>query len=306
MSTIVIYGGAGFIGSALSNLLSDQSIFSRVIAVGRSPKPKFALKSNVEYIQGDAADAKFVFETLAHANSVVDLSYSTVPKTSYDNPILEVTLNLPASINIMQQCMNRGIHRYLLVSSGGTVYGNTKESLITESHPTHPISPYGISKLTMEKFAFFFHLNFGLPIVVARPSNPYGLHQIGNIPQGFLGHAISQLRKRLPVSVYGDQGTVRDYIYIDDLAQGLIDCLLYGSPGAAYNIGTGVGMDNLQALSLIETIFSTNFVDIHKLPARPFDVNFNVLDSSKIQQLNGWSPHLKVSDGLERIKGLLS
>ena len=302
MSTVVIFGGAGFIGSTLSNLLCKQKAFARVVAVGRSPKPKFPLAPAVEYVHGNAADANFVAQLLTQGDSVVDLSYSTVPKTSYDNPLLEATLNLPACINIMQQCVHHRIERYLLVSSGGTVYGNTAERLVTESHPTNPISPYGISKLMMEKYAFFFHRNFDLPAVVARPSNPFGLHQIGERPQGFLGNAISCLRQERPVTVYGDQGTVRDYIYIDDLAQGLVDCLWHGSPGEAYNIGTGVGMDNLQALALIESIFSTRFVDIRKQAARPFDVNFNVLDPSKVQQLNGWKPNSDVSSGLELIK----
>lgn len=305
MSTVVIFGGAGFIGNALSNLLCTQKTFSRIVAVGRSQLPKFPLHAAVEYVHGNAADATFVSSLLADADSVVDLSYSTVPKTSYDNPLLEATLNLPACINVMQQCVNQGVQRYLLVSSGGTVYGNTAQPLVTETHPTQPISPYGISKLMMEKYAFFFHRNFGLPAVVARPSNPFGVHQIGDHPQGFLGNAISCLRDGRTVTVYGDQGTVRDYIYIDDLAHGLVDCLLRGASGAAYNIGTGRGLDNLQALALIETIFSKQFVDIRKLPARPFDVNFNVLDSSKVKALNGWTPTLSVSAGLELVKGSL-
>lgn len=302
MSTVVIFGGAGFIGSALSNLLCEQKTFTRIVAVGRSSQPKFALNPTAEYIYGNAAETSFVAHLIADADAVVDLCYSTVPKTSFDNPLLEVTLNLPACINIMQQCVHYGINRYLLVSSGGTVYGNTTNKTITESHPTNPISPYGISKLMMEKYAFFFHRNFGLSAVVARPSNPYGLLQIGDYSQGFIGNAISCIRHGRPATVYGDQGTVRDYIYIDDLAQGLLHCLLYGAAGEAYNIGTGVGMNNLQALSLIESIFTTRFVGVEKLPSRPFDVNFNVLDSSKIRGLSGWMPTTNVISGLKHIK----
>lgn len=305
MTTVVIFGGAGFIGSTLSNFLSSQEYFSRIIAIGRSPYPKLPLHSKVEYIQGNAADAQFVAGTVARADAVIDLTYSTVPQTSYDNPLLEVTLNLPACINIMQQCMNHGVKRYLLVSSGGTVYGNTEEPIITESHPTNPISPYGIAKLTMEKYAFFFHQNFGLQVVVARPSNPFGLHQIGNKPQGFIGNAISCLRNRRPVTVYGQQGTIRDYIYIDDLVRGLVDCFIYGTSGTSYNISTGFGMNNIQALTLIENIFSEPFVKIQKQSARPFDVNTNVLDSTKLHQLNGWQPTMSVASGLARIKGYL-
>jgi UDP-glucose 4-epimerase len=306
MSTAVIFGGAGFIGSALSNLLTDAKACARIVAVGRSAKPKYPLHPDVEYVQGNAADAAFVSDVLKGAEAVVDLSYSTVPKTSFDNPLLEATLNLPACINIMQQCVESGIQRYLLVSSGGTVYGNTSEPRVTEQHHTQPISPYGIAKLMMEKYAFFYHQNFALPAVVARPSNPFGLHQIGDSPQGFLGNAISCLFSGRPVTVYGEHGTVRDYIYIDDLARGLLDCLLLGRSGEAYNIGTGVGMDNMQALGLLETVFASRFSGVRQQASRPFDVNSNVLDHSKLTSLNGWRPAYNVRSGLEMLKRQLA
>jgi UDP-glucose 4-epimerase len=302
MSTVVIFGGAGFIGSSLTQLLSEQKLFTKVICVGRSTHPNFPLPSEVEYLQGNGADSIFVSQTLLNADYVVDLTYSTVPQTSYLDPLLEVTQNLPACINIMQQCMLQGVKRYLLVSSGGTVYGNTDELIIKESHQTNPVSPYGIAKLTMEKYAYFFHQNFNLQVVVARPSNPYGTKQIGNKAQGFIGNAISLLSNRLPVTVYGNQGTIRDYIYIDDLARGLIDCLFYGQSGIAYNIGTGYGFNNLEVLKMIEEIFSTTFVEIKKMQSRPFDVNYNVLDTIKIQNLNGWSPSESLKKGLLKIK----
>ena len=302
MSNVVIFGGAGFIGSTLANLLYTLNTFKNVITVGRSKTSKFRLDSKIEYIQGDAADPGFVLEILAKADYVVDLTYSTVPQTSYLNPLLEVTQNLPACINIMQQCMMQSVKRYLLVSSGGTVYGNTDKMIISENHPTNPISPYGIAKLTMEKYAYFYHKNFDLQVVVARPSNPYGLNQIGVKPQGFIGNAISFLINQHPLTVYGQQGTVRDYIYVGDLAQGLCDCLLYGKAGTAYNIGSGFGFNNIEVIKILEDIFSLSFVEIKINQPRPFDVNYNVLDISKIKELNEWSPSHCLVTGINKIK----
>jgi UDP-glucose 4-epimerase len=305
MGKIVIFGGAGFIGSALAELVSKQKEFTRVVCVGRSMYPKFQLPLTVEYIQGNAADATFVSEIISSAHYVVDLTYSTVPQTSYLNPLLEVTQNLPACINIMQQCMEHEVKRYLLVSSGGTVYGNSNDLIIKENHKTNPISPYGIAKLTMEKYAYFFHKNFNLQVIVARPSNPYGLNQLGNKPQGFIGNAISKLNQKIPVTVYGKHGTTRDYIYIDDLAYGLLDCLVYGHSGEAYNISTGKGFDNFEALEMIEEIFLNTFIEIKKMTSRPFDVDYNVLDNSKIKNLNGWFPSNSLKMGLLKIKELM-
>ncbi len=302
MSNVVIFGGAGFIGSTLANLLCTLNTFKEVIAVGRSKTSKFTLNSKIKYIQGDAGDPDFVIEILENADYVVDLTYSTVPQTSFLNPLLEVTKNLPACINIMQQCMMQRVKRYLLVSSGGTVYGNTDKVIINENHPTNPISPYGIAKLTMEKYAHFYHKNFDLQVVVARPSNPYGLNQIGVKPQGFIGNAISLLLNQHPLTVYGQQGTVRDYIYIEDLAQGLCDCLLYGKAGMAYNIGSGYGFNNIEVIKIIEEVFSLSFVEIIINKPRPFDVNYNVLDNKKIKELNEWTPSQCLIAGINKIK----
>jgi UDP-glucose 4-epimerase len=302
MSILVIFGGAGFVGSTLANLVCKKNTFTRVIVVGRSKNPKFELNSKIEYAQGNAIDPAFVMEILKKADYVVDLTYSTVPQTSYLNPLLEVTQNLPACINIMQQCMMQGVKRYLLVSSGGTVYGNTDELIIRESHPTNPISPYGIAKLTMEKYAYFFHKNFNLQVVVARPSNPYGLNQIGTKPQGFIGNAISHLLNHRPLTVYGQHGTIRDYIYIEDLAHGLCDCLLYGEAGTAYNVGSGVGFNNIEVIKIIQEIFSTSFKVVNKIQSRPFDVNYNVLDIDSIRKLNGWAPSESLVSGINKIK----
>jgi UDP-glucose 4-epimerase len=305
MTTIAIFGGSGFIGSELSNLFAERKIFNRILTVGRSSNPKYPLNQNVEYIQGDAIDSAFVSRILEKSEIVIDLSYSTVPKTSFENPLLEATFNLPACLNLMQQSVNHHIKRYLLVSSGGTVYGNIQNDIVNEQSYTKPISPYGISKLMMEKYAFFYYQNFGLPVIIARPSNPFGINQIGDRPQGFIGNAISKLISGLVVNIYGEKGTVRDYIYIDDLSRGLTDCLIHGKLGEIYNIGTGIGTDNLEVLSLIENVFGLKFRSINKLSERSFDVNINVLDCTKLKLLSGWQPEHSILSGLKNIKELM-
>jgi len=81
-----------------------------------------------------------------------------------------------------------------------------------------------------------------------------------------------------------------------------MDCLLFGRPGEAYNIGTGAGMDNMQALELLETVFTTRFSGVNRQAPRPFDVNSNVLDHTKLTSLNGWRPTYNVRSGLETLK----
>ena len=248
--TLVI-GGGGFIGSHLTKELIYHQNRS-IIAVGRSSSPRFTLPNEVIYKQGDAGDIDFIGPLLDECDEVVDLAYATVPKTSFEDPVHDVIANLPASVTLLRESSKRKISRLILISSGGTVYGNSSYLPIDESHPTTPISPYGITKLALEKYALMFHQIENLPVIIVRPSNPYGPKQSGTKGQGFIGAAIAAILNNQPVVMYGDNGTVRDYIYIDDLVSGLVAALDCGNTGEIYNIGTGIGFNNREIIDFIK------------------------------------------------------
>lgn len=298
----LLVGGAGFIGQSLVRcLLANAQRQVRVL--GRSVLPGFALPPGVEYIQGDASDAAAMKLLLDDVDEVVDLAYSTVPKTSFDDPLFDVVSNLPASVNLQLTASRKSLKRYLLVSSGGTVYGQAQVPKIDESHPTNPISPYGISKLVTEKYANFFHQMSSLPVIIVRPGNPYGLRQIGKTTQGFIGASTAALRENRPIKVFGERGTVRDYIDIQDLASGLKAALDHGHIGCTYNIGTGVGTDNLGVLELLQQLAKRDGIEmqVSHLAERQFDVRANVLDSSLLTIHTGWQPQTTLSQGLQRL-----
>jgi len=295
---ILVAGGGGFIGSALVDVLCKHLQGRSIRVLGRSPFPKFSLPINAEYIQGDISSEEFVSNLLINTSEIIDLTYSTVPKTSFDDPIADIISNLPASVNLMRQASINNISRYLLVSSGGTVYGPTREELISEDHPTNPISPYGISKLLIEKYANFYHNVHNLPIIIARPSNPYGTKQIGNPGQGFIGSVFNSSKNRTPIQIFGENGTIRDYIHISDLAQGLFQCFISGKVSKTYNFGTGVGTNNLEIIEKMSSLGIIQNFTITFLPSRPFDVNMNILDSSLAEIDFNWKSTIDLDEGL--------
>ena len=213
----------------------------------------------------------------------------------------EIYNNLPSSFQLIDFCSKINVNKFILISSGGTVYGNSSCQILNENSDTNPVSPYGISKLFSEKFALFYHNNFELPLIIIRPSNPYGLNQIKKNEQGFIGVAINCLVNSEPINIYGKNGTIRDYIFIDDLSYGIFYCLKYGKISQTYNIGTGVGTNNLFLLSLIENKFSKKFTRINILDKRPFDVDSNVLDYKKLFLHTGWAPKISILDGIDLI-----
>jgi UDP-glucose 4-epimerase len=300
-SITLIVGGGGFIGAALVDELLNHYPRRKIRVLGRSNQPTHPLPPNVEYMRGDASNRTDVAAAMFNVDKIIDLAYSTVPMTSFENPLFDVISNIPSSVNLLQVASEHKLIKYLLVSSGGTVYGQSNTLTINEQHPTNPISPYGISKLLTEKYGTFFYEMYGLPIVIARPSNPYGHNQIGKINQGFIGAAIGKISLNNPITIYGERGTVRDYIHIDDLASGLRLCLDEGKVGHTYNLGTGSGSDNMKILDLIKIHMKRNDIQIIHQNNRPFDVKKNILDSMKAESDFNWKYQTEISEGIERM-----
>jgi len=301
MAACLVVGGGGFIGSHLipKLLLSGRKNLS---VVGRSVEPRFPLPYGVNYVSGDIGDEQFVRSLMIGCDEVIDLAYSTVPKTSFEDPVHDVLANLPSSVTLIKVACECKLRRFVLVSSGGTVYGNAAYLPIDEFHLTNPVSPYGITKLAVEKYALMFHHLSSLPVVIVRPGNPFGPNQLGNLGQGFIASAIFALLNNKQVNIFGERGTVRDYIYIDDLAEGLVAALNHGIVGEVYNIGTGIGSDNKEVLEAIVKISdkSTYPLNLVIQPKRPFDVAANVLSSAKLTYSSGWKSKTSINVGLKK------
>lgn len=299
MATCLVVGGAGFIGSHLIRYLAACGR-DDILVTGRSAEPRHALPQGVRYLQLVDADDASMRGILSRCDEIIDLAYATVPQTSFDDPVLDVLANLPVTVRLLKLASEFALRRVVLVSSGGTVYGNAMRLPIDESHPTNPISPYGITKLSAEKYAFLYHTLRALPVVIVRPGNPYGPLQMGNLGQGFIGAAIYATLTAKPVRIFGKRGTVRDYIYVTDLVEGIVAALNDGAPGDIYNIGTGIGLDNRQVLDQIALLARADGFEplLEEGPARLFDVAANVLSAAKLTYVSGWRPRFSFEDGL--------
>ena len=246
----LVVGGAGFIGSKVSNILAESG--RTVIALGRTSMPLHRLSKKVKYISGDYKDRYLLCELLKDTDELIDLAYATVPKTSFDDPVNDILSNLPVGVGLIKEASLAKLKKFVFVSSGGTVYGVAQSLPIREEHPTNPISPYGITKLTLEKYILMFVSLTGLPAVIVRPSNAYGEQQQAFSGQGFVATAIKSIMLKQPVNIFGPHGTVRDYLHAEDIARGIVAALDFGLPGEVYNIGSGIGMNNIEVLETIE------------------------------------------------------
>jgi len=295
----LIIGGAGFLGIHVTRLLVETG--RSVYVLGRNPVPARVLPRQATYVTGDINDRVLLRTHLADAGEVIDLAYSTVPKTSFDDPLNDILSNLPSGVTLLQEAARSGsLKKMVFVSSGGTVYGRTNSLSIDEMHPTNPISPYGITKLTMEKYAGMFALS-GLPVAIARPGNAYGEEQAAFTGQGFIATAIQSILQGKKIDIFGKHGTIRDYVHTLDIAQGIMSILEYGNSGEAYNIGSGVGLNNMQVLDFIRPLamqIGLN-IELNILPERTFDVPVNILNSQKLQDISRWRLEIFFEEGIQ-------
>lgn len=300
MNTLVI-GGAGFIGT---HLVSELLATGRTVTIlDRRTDAIQELPRGADYVAGDFGQCQLIRELLCNHEEVIHLAYTSVPKTSFENPFSDLLENLPPTVQLFAETAESG-RKLLFVSSGGTVYGEAGMLPIREDHPTRPISPYGLTKLTLEGYAHLYAVTHGLKFVCVRPANAFGPGQKPFTGQGFIASAMTSMMRGLPVTVFGQRGTVRDYIYVGDLAAGIVSALEKGRPSEIYNLGSGVGRTNMDVIEAITPLLEglAYKIRIEHLPERTFDVRANILDSGKLHKDTGWSPTTPFDKGLLRTR----
>jgi len=303
MKKCIVIGGAGFIGRHVVRCLHERG--REVIVVGRRPNADRDLPAACRYVSGDYGNRGFLRQVLERGCEVIDLAYATVPKTSFEDPVFDLVSNLPSSVGMFQEALSVGVSRLLVVSSGGTVYGPADRMPICEDHPTLPVSPYGITKLAIDRYAMMYHRNAGLPVLVVRPANAFAEDQRAGTGQGFIATAVAAIQEGREIEIYGPEGTIRDYIHVSDVAAGIVSALEHGGDGEIYNLGTGIGTSNIAIIEKLRRLTGAEGypVKIKTLPPRRFDVEVNVLDSSKLHACSGWRPVIDLDEGLKRVWG---
>lgn len=297
-NTLVI-GGAGYVGMHLVPQLMATG--RQVTVLGRNLTSRNKLPTDATYVAGDFNQHNLISTLLDSHQEVINLAYATVPNTSFENPLADLLQNLPPTVQLFSEMADRGT-KLVLVSSGGTVYGEAEKLPVCEMHPTKPISPYGVTKLTLESYAYLYAATHGLKFVCVRPANAYGVGQQPFIGQGFISTAIASAMRGQPIRIFGQSGTIRDYLYVSDLAAGIVSALENGQLSETYNLGSGMGRSNMDVIKAIAPLMEElgQKVKVEHLPERTFDVKANVLDSTKLRTHTAWKPNVELSVGLRR------
>lgn len=296
METLVI-GGNGFIGSHLTGRLLAEG--HTVHVFDRQPERYRKPIDGVIYHIQDFGNRAILADVLKHIDIVFHLVSTTVPKTSNNDPVFDVMSNVVESIYLLEQCAKKNVKKVVFVSSGGAVYGTPATLPVTEDSPLNPESSYGITKMTIEKYLSLFHHLYGLEYVIVRPSNPYGERQNFEGDQGVVAVFLGKLAKNETISVWGDGKAVKDYIYIDDLIDGIYKSAMCKTAHRIFNIGSGVGSSINDILKMMTKVVDRP-ITVKHLPKNVFDVTNIFLDISRAKNELCWSPKISLKVGLSR------
>ena len=295
---ILIFGGGGFIGSAISDrLLLDGHrlrIFERPYV---EPYRKFNFTERVEWVIGDITSTADIAKALKDIEVVLHLVSTTVPKNSNEDPIYDVQSNLVGSLQIFTEMAKQNIKKLIFISSGGTVYGKPLYSPIDEKHQTNPMVSYGITKLAIEKYLMLYENTYGMKTITLRVANPFGERQRIETAQGAVGVFLSKALQNEPINIWGDGSVVRDFIYVSDVADAFAKAIYYNGAQNIFNVSSGHGTSINELIELIENATQLK-IQKNYLPARPYDVPLSILDNSLAKQELDWFPRVNLQNGL--------
>ncbi len=291
---VMVTGGSGFIGSHLVNKLIDEGHSVSVLDV--APACCDSRTDKIQMIRGDFGDVNLLQDCLDGVDVVYHLAWTTIPKTSNENPTLDISSNLVGTIRLLEASLRSGVKRVIFNSTGGTVYGHSCSVPISEDNITNPICSYGITKLAVEKYLGLFQYIGNLDYVVFRISNAYGPRQDPRGGVGFISAALTSVINRKPLDVWGDGTVIRDYIYVDDIIQALIMASNVDFPRGVYHISSGVGLSINEVIKIVGKVAGTR-PDVRYTCGRDFDVPKVVLDNTKLRKI-GWISRMSIDKGI--------
>ncbi|MCX8197378.1 MAG: NAD-dependent epimerase/dehydratase family protein [Candidatus Micrarchaeota archaeon] len=286
---IVITGGSGFIGSALSEFLRKKGHRIRVIDLV-APKQK-----EVEYSCCSVLDFEATAKALKDAQAVVHLAALIDVRSSISNPLQDFQVNALGTLNVLEAARKNDIQKVIFASSAA-VYGNPVQIPISESHQTAPISPYGASKLAAEGYVNLYSRLYGMKNCTLRLFNVYGRGQGSNPYAGVIAKFAKAINEGRPPTIYGDGKQSRDFIHIEDVCNAFF--LALKSDGCPpINIGTGKETTLLQLLEIMQKITKKKIEPVFA-PAQEGEIKRSVADCRLAKEKIGFIPKISIQEGI--------
>ncbi len=303
-TSVLVTGGAGFIGSHLVDRLVNSGYNVRVIdnlSTGKISNIQSHIDNGkINFIQGDIKDAEQVKQCVHGVDAVLHLAAVTSVPFSVKNPAFTYETNVAGTLNLLVSLARERVGKFVFISSCA-VYGDPQYLPVDENTPTNPISPYAESKLLGEHYSLGFHQNRLLKSVVLRFFNVYGLRQGLNDYSGVITRFVDKVKQGSPLIVYGDGSQTRDFVHVSEIVNAIQKCLENeAAEGQIFNVGSGKATSIDELAKAILTIANSKSEIVHEAP-REGDIKHSYANASKAAKLLGFKTKTTLHDGLREI-----
>lgn len=330
MEKILITGGAGFIGTNLTEHFLGKGyeveVFDNLFR-RTSIKNMERIKKEfpeVKITRGDICSYDDVMASVKGKNIIIHTAAQVAVTTSMEDPVLDKRINVDGTLNVLEAARKQDKKPAVIYFSTNKVYGNNVNNVPVEEHETRfdfsgklkgkgipetfsidagEHTPYGVSKLCADLYARDYFANFGVPSAVNRCSCMIGENQYGNEDQGWVAHFVLSALNGKTITIYGNGKQVRDVLYVSDVAR-LVDKEIeniHDISGEAFNIGGGPG-NTVSIIELLENLKRHQALpDIKYSNWRPADQKVFYSDISKAEKMLGWKPEVSAEEGINRL-----
>ena len=296
--TILITGGAGFIGSHLADKLIKQG-YKVVVIDNLSTGRKENLNSEAKFYKIDIQSLKVaqIFQK-EKPDIIFHLAAQIDVRKSVKNPTKDAKINILGTLNLLENCKKFGIKKFIFASTGGAIYGEANIIPTPETYSELPLSPYGIAKLTIEKYLNYYHRVFDLPFVALRYGNVYGPRQNSKGEAGVIAIFCDKMLKKKQLIINGNGRQTRDYVFIDDVVKANILALKKNKNGI-FNIGTAKETDVNTIFRELKKLTGLKCKKVHSLQ-KSGEQKQSCFDFSKAKKELNWQPKYGLDEGLKK------
>jgi nucleoside-diphosphate-sugar epimerase len=299
MASYLVTGGAGFIGSHLTEELVRRGAAVRVVdSLITGKRSNLAHLTGVEFIEGDLADVEVARRAVSGVDYVLhQAAIPSVPRSVQD-PITSNRANVTSTLNVLVAARDAGVKR-LVYAGSSSAYGDTPALPKREDMPANPLSPYALQKLVGEQYCQMFTQLYGFATVAIRYFNVFGPRQDPGSPySGVISLFSTALLEGRQPTIYGDGEQTRDFTYVANVVDGVLRaCDAPGAAGEVINVATGGRISLNELLRVMNRIVGTSIQAVYH-PSRPGDVKDSQADIAKAQTLLGYLPRIGFEDGL--------
>ena len=297
---ILVTGAAGFIASHVADAYVGAGN-EVVILDDLSRGAKRNVNSKARFYQCDIRDREAVESIfLAEKPGIVNHHAAQMDvRRGVREPHFDAQVNILGSLNVIESAVAHGARRFIYAATAGAGYGEPKQIPVPEDYPINPITPYGISKHTVEHYLFTFQFLYGLQFVVLRYGNVYGPRQSSQGEAGVFAIFSEQMLSGIQPVIYGDGQKVRDYVFVSDVVRANVAALANGT-NEIFNIGSGVATKDFEIFEQVRNLLGKAEVQPQYVPRRPGEIDRISLDISKAARLLDWAPQMRLAEGAQR------